>query len=692
MIKRILSFIGLLSLTVSLYALNPAQQLLERIDKGASRKFQVELVQSPVDFFELDQSGKKVVVRGNTYVNIATGVNWYLKYYTGVHLSWNGMQAKLPDTLPEVPHRERHETAQTFRYDFNFCTFSYSMAFWDWERWEKEIDWMALHGINMSLALTGTEVVWKNVLTRLGYTKDEVNQFVAGPAFTAWWLMNNLEGWGGPTPDSWYMQQEQLQKKIVSRMKELGIAPILPGYCGMVPHNAAEKLGLNVKDPGTWCSYTRPAFLQPEDTRFQEIASIYYEELTKLYGVSNYYAMDPFHEGGNTQGVNLDAAGKSVMAAMKKANPKAVWVIQGWQENPLPQMIENLNKGDLLVLDLFSECTPHWGNPAYPNYRSGGYGKHEWLYCMLLNYGANTGLHGRMDELINGYYDAKEQSQTLRGVGMTPEGIENNPVMFELLMELPWRSERFTKEAWLQDYVKARYGTDHPLVQQAWTLLAQGIYNCPKGTIQQGTTESVFCARPSLTAIQASSWADSKEYYTPESVMQAAALMRQAAPDFIGNNNFEYDLTDICRQANAEKGRYLLKSIAGAWHAGEQLLFRQLYQRFLHLMLEQDELLARRPEFRLDTWVNMARKRGTTPEEKALYAWNARTQITTWGNRTAADKGGLHDYAHKEWSGLLMTLYYPRWEHYFLYLDHHFGQDCPPLDFFPMEEEWTRAF
>ena len=46
--------------------------------------------------------------------------------------------------------------------------------------------------------------------------------------------MNNLEGWGGPNPESWYTRQEKLQKKIVKRMREYGIEPVLPGYCGMV--------------------------------------------------------------------------------------------------------------------------------------------------------------------------------------------------------------------------------------------------------------------------------------------------------------------------------------------------------------------------------------------------------------------------------------------------------------------------
>ena len=128
---------------------NPIKEMLERIDKGASDKFVVELHKSPNDFFELDQKGDKVVIRGNTYINIATGINWYLKYHAGIHLSWNSMHASLPNVLPPVFRKERHETNLALRYDFNYCTYSYSMAFWDWKRWEEELDWMALHGINL---------------------------------------------------------------------------------------------------------------------------------------------------------------------------------------------------------------------------------------------------------------------------------------------------------------------------------------------------------------------------------------------------------------------------------------------------------------------------------------------------------------------------------------------------------------
>lgn len=50
-----------------------------------------------------------------------------------------------------------------FRYYQNVCTFSYSDVWWDWPRWEREIDWMALNGINLPLAFTGQEALWQEV-------------------------------------------------------------------------------------------------------------------------------------------------------------------------------------------------------------------------------------------------------------------------------------------------------------------------------------------------------------------------------------------------------------------------------------------------------------------------------------------------------------------------------------------------
>ena len=645
---------------------NPVDDLLERIDAGASKKFITQLVKSDRDFFELDQSGKRVVVRGNTWVNIATGINWYLKYHAGIHLSWNGMKVKLPGQLPAVTRKERHETDLSLRYDFNYCTFSYSMAFWDWERWQQEIDWMALHGVNMPLAIVGEECVWRNMLLRLGYTEEEVGRFIAGPAFLAWWEMNNLEGWGGPLPLSWYDRQLKLQRQILARMRQLGMKPVLPGYCGMVPHDAREKLGLDVADAGLWNGFQRPSNLLPTDPRFGEIAQCYYEELTRLFGKADYYSMDPFHESNDDSRIDYAEAARVLLKAMRKANPKAVWVVQGWTENPRPQMLHALGEGDVIVLDLFSECRPMWGAPSIWH-REKGYEGHQWLFCLLENFGGNVGLHGRMDQLIDNFFLTKTHplAKGLKGIGFTMEGSENNPVMFELMSELPWRHERFSKEQWVSAYVKARYGTDAQPLQQAWQVLANSIYNCPVGNNQQGPHESIFCGRPSLNNFQASSWSKMRNYYDPERTLQAARLMASVADQLKGNNNYEYDLVDITRQAVADQARVLYHRVIADYKAFSPKAFEKDARHFIDLLMMQDQLLGTRKEFRLGNRLTQARQCGSTAAEKDLYEWNARVQVTTWGNRYCADTGGLRDYAHKEWQGLLADFYAVRWKTYF---------------------------
>lgn len=745
--KKLLTLIFCLLIGGMVQAANPVHALLERIDKGASKKFIIEKQKSDIDFFELDQRGGKVVVRGNSYVNIASGINWYLKYYCGVQLTWNQMHAQLPAILPPVQQKERHETNLQLRYDFNYCTFSYSMPFWDWNRWQEEIDWMALHGINMPLAAVGYECVWRNVLLNLGYTQKDVDEFIAGPCFLAWWEMNNLEGWGGPNPESWYTQQEALQKKIIARMKELDIHPVLPGYSGMVPSKFLNEGGgahegsklhdnegskLHEKDNGEssistvqlWNGFTRPGILMPTDPRFKQFSDMFYAESVRMFGKADYYSMDPFHEAANLpEGLDLPACFNAVNDAMKKANPKAKWVCQGWSENPRPEMLETIAPGDVIFLDLFSECRPQWGAPSIW-YKENGYGEHNWCFCLLQNFGANIGMHGRMDQLINNFYMTKThpKAKHLVGMGLTMEGSETNPVMYELMCELMWRPEKFTKEEWLSDYVKARYNLinrphvlndideiyAYPVLNEAWQILGREIYNCGEGNNQQGPHESIFCSRPSLDCFQASSWSKMQNYYDPTTTAEAAALFVKVADQMKGNNNFEYDLVDVIRQAIADKARIVYNRTIADFKSFDKKAFKQDSEEFLKLLLLQDKLLKTRSEFRVGRWTEQAKSLGNTQEEKDLYEWNARVQITTWGNEYCANTGKLRDYAHKEWEGILRDFYYPRWVKYFDIMQQELDGKLPVLpvgnsswlknckdnplltiNWYEMEEPWT---
>ena len=49
------------------------------------------------------------------------------------------------------------------------------MAWWQWPRWEREIDWMAMHGINLPLSLTGIEAVMRDLFLEFGVQRRELD-------------------------------------------------------------------------------------------------------------------------------------------------------------------------------------------------------------------------------------------------------------------------------------------------------------------------------------------------------------------------------------------------------------------------------------------------------------------------------------------------------------------------------------
>lgn len=684
----------LLTLLVPLFggaaAPEPMRSMMERVSPGLSEKVEVEITASgkdSPDWYELSSSvDNRPLIRSNTMVGAAVGLRRYLRDSAGVQLTWDGMEAALPRRLPGVGKAERMTCRARMRYYLNYCTYSYSMAYWDWDRWEREIDWMALHGVNMPLMAEGMGQVWRGTLLRLGYPAERVDSFIAGPAFQAWWLMNNLEGWDGPAPAGHHERQADLARRIIGRMREWGMEPVLPGYGGMVPHDAGEILGIPVRDPGLWLGFVRPAAIEPTDGAFARVADIYYEELTRLYGKASYYSVDPFHEGGDTGGMDLEKCGEAIMDAMRRASPGAVWVAQGWQANPRTEMLRGLSPESVVVLDLQAENQPVWHK------RPEIYSRHPWVFCMLHNFGGNEGLFGKMEAMADGYRRALAESPALAGVGMTMEGIETNPVMYELLSDMPWEEE-FDLGGWLKDFAETRYGRPHPAATRAWELLARSVYACPADSVQQGTRESLMMARPCDNPRQVSAWSNSRDYYAGEDVVAAAGALLSAAPELGDNGHFIYDVVDLTRQALDEIARKTAASFGEASELGDKEAYRAASARFLRLIELQDSLLATMSRFRVGAWLEQARSRaGGDEAAAAVYERGARRQITTWGPREPAENGRLRDYSNREWSGMLRDVYAPRWKAWFeARLSSWDSDSVPRLDFFAMDDAWVNS-
>ena len=82
-----------------------------------------------------------------------------------------------------------------------------------------------------------------------------------------------------------------------------------------------------------------------------------------------------------------------------------------------------------------------------------------YVWCMLHNFGGNIEMYGVLDAVASGPVDAHtSQNSTMVWVGMRMEGIEQNPVVYELMSEMKFRSEKVYVEEWLKSYSSRHYG------------------------------------------------------------------------------------------------------------------------------------------------------------------------------------------------------------------------------------------
>lgn len=667
-------------------------ELAERLlPDNNSSSFIFEKLPSDSDFFELEQAADdRIIIRGNSGVSIARGLNHYLRNYCHKSVSWCGNNlSELPLPLPPVREKVRVTASFPYRYYLNYCTYSYSMAFWDWEQWEKEIDRMALQGINMPLmAVYSQYAVWQNTLRRLNFSEDDIRKFLPGAGYEAWWLMGNLEGFGGPVTPEFIARQTDLQQKMLKRMRELGMKPVFQGFYGMVPNALKEKFpDARIKDQGIWGTYQRPAFLDPTDPLFDKLAAIYYEEQKNLFGETQFFGGDPFHEGGTSEGINVKLAAQKILQAIRKVNPQAVWVLQGWQHNPVKELMEGLKPGETIILDLMACERPQWGGVKTSMFhKPEGHWNHQWIWCALPNFGGKTGLHGKMSSYASGPVFAKHHpmGKNICGIGTAPEGIGTIPVVYDMVYDMAWRTDSIHIPQWLDNYTYYRYGTEDNNCNRAWKLLSETIYECHNEL--GGPVESYICARPSDTIQHVSTWGNAVMFYDPMKVVKAWDLLYQSRKRFNHSDTYEYDLTDVTRQVLSDYAKYLHERMVLAFQKKDKERFMEYSGKFLNIIKDEDRLLSTRKEFMLGTWLAEAEKAGGTPEEKRRFVTNAKRLITTWTD-TDSD---LHDYANKEWSGLLIDFYLPRWEAYVTYKTSLlYGKKLPYPDYSKMEQEWV---
>lgn len=642
--------------------------LIGRVIPSHASHFEVEelISKSGKDEFEIESKSGKIVLRGSSGVAVASALYHYLTEFAHCQITWNGTNLSLPEKLPVVPGKISKATVYNYRYNLNYCTFNYSMSWWDWERWQKEIDWMALHGINMPLAITGEEYTWLEVYKEMGFTENELKDFFSGPAYFGWFWMGNLDGWGGPLPLKWMETHKTLQQQIVKRERELGMKPVLPAFTGHVPAAFKNKFPKAQLKATNWTNgFGDTYILDSQDPLFAEIGKKFLDKQTALYGTDHLYSADTFNENEppTDDPEYLSKLSERVYDGMKQADPDAIWVMQGWlfysdrkfwKAPQIEALLNAVPDDKMILLDLAAEIEPVWK-------RTGAFYGKPWIWNMLNNFGGNVNLFGRIEGVASGPAQAwaDPDKKRLEGIGLTMEVIEQNPVMYELMMEHTWQTTSIDLDAWLKKYARNRYGKNDPDMIEAWQILRKTVYNGKE--IRDGA-ESIVTGRPTLDSTTV--WTRTKLNYAPEDLLPAWDLLIKAASKGVKADGFSYDLVDVSRQVLANYALVVHRKWVTAFRKGDKIAFEKHSREFIDLINDMDLLLATRKDFLLGPWIADARKWGENAEEKALYEQNARDLITLWGDA----KSPLHEYSNRQWSGLLSDFYKVRWEKFFAML------------------------
>jgi len=650
---------GLLLLTTACFATpqeDAAKGVLNRLIGNKAKAFRFQQIEreNGLDVFEVQASNGKVTVKGSTGVAMARGAYEYIKNACHRQVTWDNWKVDLPSRLPDMPAK-RVVCPNKYRHYFNVCTFGYTTVWWKWDRWQREIDWMALHGINMPLAMNGQEAVWKQVFLEMGVPEKDIDAFFTGPAFLTWHRMGNCDGHAGPLPKGWLEGQVELQKKILKRERELGMTPVTPGFSGFVPAGFAKVFPkAKLRRSSGWCGFEPTYILDANDPLFREVGRRFVQRYIETFGTDHLYLCDTFNEmrpqvNPATKLEELQALGKAVYSTILAGDPEGVWVMQGWlflndkdfwgvQE--ASAMLTSIPNDRMVIFDLGAEIYEAWRNQ--PAMR-----EKQWIWCALHNFGQNTTLWGDLNHFAQAPIRALNDPGhgNMAGMGTTPEGIENNAVVYELVTDTMWRTTPLNVDEWIGEYARQRYGSDSPQVRDAWKQLYNGYY-------KESGSPLVYTRRPTLGGgLEAAQGIDKNKRLTE--------TFLRLADDLQDNPAYLHDLVDVEKRFLQSVGSLLLDRVYEAYDEGNRAKMNEAATAYLRLLDDLDRLLATRPEYRLSRWTEAARSWGQNAKEKSLYEQNARLQVTVWGNKY------LYDYANKEWSGLTSSFYKERWRHLF---------------------------
>ena len=642
--------------------------IIERtVGKLYKKWFSFELKQgeSGLDYYELSDKNGKILIKGNNGISLASGVNYYFKHYCNVNITEQANQTLMPTEIVKINGTVFNQTPYEIRYAFNYCTMDYSFAFFTEKDFQKEYDYLALNGVNLALDLTGQEAVWIKFLMNFGYTYDEAKSWLCGPAYYAWQFMDNMEIYGGCVTDGWVKERLESARRMQRWRTSLGMQTCLQGYVGMVPNNFKNyQPDVDILEQGTWCGLDRPDMIRTDTTLYDDYARLFYQAQEWAFGKnSNYYACDPFHEGGiRPNDLADDIISREIIKSIVEYNSNGVWVIQAWHSNPtnlLLKGLEGYREEHALILDLCGLEAPKWNRTTYGEDGEGGttlenieFNYTPWVWCMLDNYGGNPSMDGELQNIIDQLELVNKTATKIKGIGIIAEATLDNPIIYNLCFDMAWGT--YELESWEKDYITARYGRYSEKAFEGWKLLNETVYNKNNGWYR--TVPWVLTHIPEWKGIDGIP-------YDMAKLEKALTLLLADYDVLCGSEGYRYDIVEIMQHIVNHYAVNAYNQLYSAFQSKNKTDYYNAKAKFMNSFEVMNKVLECRSEWLVGEWIGKAEDWSELLQNDFAYdslVDNAKALITSWAHQLSLR--AIPDYAQRHYEGMLIDLYKARWE------------------------------
>lgn len=617
------------------------RSLIDRRSPELADNFIFEIIVSEdgKDIFSYEMSEDKVVLKGNCALSLAVAYYHFMRDCCGAYFTADHSLAYGDFALPS--EKKEGEIKGRYRTCFEYTTFSCAACWWDWERWENEIDFMAMNGINMPLCVVGTEAVWMKTMLDLGMHENLALAGISGPSFWGWQLSDCFDGYLPQATTESIDKRLELGRKIADRERELGMTPVMQGFTGYIFRNFIQgKIRARMKKADEWCLFPSQYQISVRDTTFHKIGSIFYKNQYLLLGEAKYFLADPFgaHAPAKNDSGFMSGLGTAVYQLISAQSDDSVWLVHS--SCAVPAMLRGIPKERIIIVD---------DSNKFLDENLEGF---NMIVGTRFNNCDVTSIHGDISSVSGAEYDKlSAKNPSVCGIGSFSDGAYSNETFRQYV--LACMSDDCDVDVWLKQYVSNRYRTDSSAAFEAMNLLKSSCWRSGQPSREHG---SAICTRPA-TLLRHTSIGDSGNdiEYSISDVFAAAEKLLEAKGT---TYEYELDVCDVLRQALSDLANVVCKKALDGYKNKDVKAFEENTNLFLGIVEDIDRLLLTKKEFSLPHYLSLARETGITDTEKQNYEINVLSQVSIFG---PVKDTVMYDCCWKEWGGMLTSFYALRW-------------------------------